>query len=60
VNKTGIDESIFPQSMLVDYVRVYECAKSPKTGAGCETIDGSVDVTLGKIAPEIMSLDSAI
>ncbi|WP_350998791.1 glycoside hydrolase family 16 protein [Shewanella sp. TB7-MNA-CIBAN-0143] len=60
VNKTGIDESIFPQSMLVDYVRVYECAKSPKTGAGCETIDGSVDVTLGKIAPEIMSLDSAL
>lgn len=51
VNDTGIDTSVFPQSMLVDYVRVYECAESPTTGAGCETIDESVQVVVGHTPP---------
>eukprot|EP00581_Thalassiosira_minuscula_P035329 CAMPEP_0184449838 /NCGR_PEP_ID=MMETSP0740-20130409/5359_1 /TAXON_ID=385413 /ORGANISM="Thalassiosira miniscula, Strain CCMP1093" /LENGTH=682 /DNA_ID=CAMNT_0026820019 /DNA_START=54 /DNA_END=2098 /DNA_ORIENTATION=+ len=41
VNNLGIDETAFAgegQSMVVDYVRVYECAADPLTGAGCETI----------------------
>jgi beta-glucanase (GH16 family) len=38
VNEKGIDESVFPQSLDIDYVRVYECSVSPKTGAGCEAI----------------------
>ncbi|AZG73902.1 glycoside hydrolase family 16 protein [Shewanella livingstonensis] len=54
VNNTGIDESVFPQSMLVDYVRVYQCAHSPSTGAGCETIDSNVEPITGKSAPNIV------
>lgn len=27
----------FPQEMIVDYVRVYECASNPTTGIGCGT-----------------------
>ena len=34
--------------MLVDYVRVYECAQSPKTGAGCETINENAVIVKGK------------
>tara|TARA_R110002124_G_scaffold5344_10_gene33588 strand:+ start:14047 stop:15123 length:1077 start_codon:yes stop_codon:yes gene_type:complete len=54
VNNTGIDESVFPQSMLVDYVRVYQCAISPSSGAGCETIDNSVVSVTGKKMPDIV------
>ena len=36
------DSSTFPQEMLVDYVRVYECASDPATGHGCGTKDPSV------------------
>lgn len=40
VNDTGINESIFPQEMLVDYVRVFQCRKDPETGKGCGSSDG--------------------
>ncbi len=30
-------ETTFPQEMIVDYVRVYECAANPSTGVGCGT-----------------------
>lgn len=43
-NRTGIDEDAFPQTMLVDYVRVYRCNTSPDTGRGCATI--GADATL--------------
>jgi beta-glucanase (GH16 family) len=43
VNEKGIDESVFPQSLDIDYVRVYQCSVSPKTGEGCEAIsEGAV------------------
>ncbi len=29
------DKTTFPQEMLVDYVRVYECSTSPDDGKGC-------------------------
>ncbi len=40
VNELGIDETAFTdgQTYEIDYVRVYECAANPLTGAGCETI----------------------
>lgn len=38
VNETGIDEAAFPQTLLVDYVRVYQCSGSPQTGAGCPVV----------------------
>lgn len=38
VNETGIDERAFPQTLLVDWVRVYQCGADPVTGRGCATI----------------------
>lgn len=35
--------TVFPQTLEIDYVRVYECANSnPSTGRGCGTADASV------------------
>ena len=39
VNDKGINEAVFPQEMVVDYVRVYECVADPATGRGCATRD---------------------
>lgn len=36
------DDTTFPQEMVVDYVRVYECAADPATGHGCGTKDPGV------------------
>jgi hypothetical protein len=49
----GIDYSKFPQAFEVDYVRVYECSRSPQTGKGCATIDPNVQVTPGSRPPEV-------
>ena len=38
VNAGGIDESAFPQTLLVDYVRVYQCLPARADGLGCATI----------------------
>ena len=38
-NNKGIDESIFPQRLQIDYVRVYQCNASQVNGSGCETIN---------------------
>ncbi len=51
VNDKGIDESVFPQSLEIDYVRVYECSISPLTGAGCETMGDEAILVAGKQAP---------
>lgn len=32
----------FPQSMEVNYVRVYECSADPETGKGCATVDPDI------------------
>ena len=48
VNQKGIDESIFPQSMLIDYVRVYECSADPETGRGCAKINANAKLVKGK------------
>ncbi|WP_353958573.1 glycoside hydrolase family 16 protein [Thalassotalea ponticola] len=39
VNNKGIDNSVFPQQMRVDYVRVYQCSIDPETGKGCAQIN---------------------
>lgn len=51
VNDTGIDESIFPQTMLVDYVRVFECRKDLETGRGCGSSDGDFTANPGVPPP---------
>lgn len=34
-NRGGIDRAAYPQTLLVDYVRVYRCLSLPATGRGC-------------------------
>lgn len=53
VNEKGIDESIFPQSLDIDYVRVYECSVSPETGEGCEAIGEDAGLVEGYKAPAL-------
>jgi beta-glucanase (GH16 family) len=53
VNEKGIDDSVFPQSLEIDYVRVYECAVSPSTGAGCEAISDDAALVEGHQAPAL-------
>ncbi|NGN99872.1 glycoside hydrolase family 16 protein [Grimontia sp. S25] len=53
-NEGGIDPSIFPQTMEVDYVRVYECSKDRVTGKGCATVQDTAQFIAGTPAPEII------
>ncbi len=42
------DATVFPQEMVVDYVRVYECGVSPSDGKGCATSEPSATLVAGK------------
>lgn len=53
VNEKGIDDSVFPQSFAIDYIRVYQCSVSPSTGAGCETLGDDATLVTGKQAPAL-------
>ncbi|WDE14561.1 family 16 glycosylhydrolase [Thalassomonas haliotis] len=53
VNDTGIDESAFPQTLAIDYVRVYECSVSPDTGAGCATVAEDAELVEGHQPPQL-------
>ncbi len=46
------DSTVFPQEMLVDYVRVYECSASPGDGKGCGTVAPTATLVAGKQPPE--------
>jgi beta-glucanase (GH16 family) len=35
-NEGGVDESVFPQTFTVDWVRVYDCPSDPETMTGCK------------------------
>ncbi|MDZ7925103.1 MAG: family 16 glycosylhydrolase [Marinagarivorans sp.] len=50
-NNKGIDASVFPQEMLVDYVRVYQCTANPITGKGCATRDSNFEANPGNTPP---------
>lgn len=52
VNDTGIDESVFPQEMQIDYVRVYQCTKDMETGKGCASRDDDFDANPGVTPPQ--------
>ena len=49
----GIDPAAFEngQTYEIDYVRVYECASDPLTGAGCETIRNNYKVEASEDTP---------
>ncbi|WP_331344836.1 glycoside hydrolase family 16 protein [Cellvibrio sp. UBA7661] len=57
VNNKGVDESVFPQKMLVDWVRVYECTGSPTTGKGCATISPDAEIVEGHQRPVIGAVE---
>ncbi|MCW8092181.1 glycoside hydrolase family 16 protein [Alteromonas sp. ASW11-130] len=52
-NNGGIDETAFPQTLEVDYVRVYECSVNPSNGQGCATIGDSPVIVEGHQPPVI-------
>jgi beta-glucanase (GH16 family) len=53
-NNGGIDPAAFAdsQAYVIDYVRVYECASDPMTGAGCETIRNGYKVEASDEVPD--------
>lgn len=51
VNDTGIDESVFPQEYLIDYVRVYQCTEDFASGRGCASSDGEFVHNPGIVPP---------
>lgn len=51
VNAGGIDASVFPQELTIDYVRVYECSVDPESGDGCDTIGDDYELVSGHQPP---------
>ncbi len=47
------DTTVFPQEMLVDYVRVYQCGISPEDGTGCGTDGPAANQIAGNQPPEL-------
>ncbi len=47
------DTTVFPQEMLVDYVRVYQCGDSLEDGKGCGTSDVTPNLVAGNQPPEL-------
>jgi len=48
------DETTFPQQMIVDYVRVYQCSVDSETGKGCATnVNPDIEPLPGVPAPEV-------
>jgi len=53
VNEKGIDDSVFPQRLTIDYVRVYQCKLDSETGKGCAAIGSNAKLVLGHQVPDI-------
>ncbi len=51
VNAGGIDPSVFPQELVVDHVRVYECSVDPESGDGCDSTDDDFELVPGNPPP---------
>ncbi|MGY5450402.1 family 16 glycosylhydrolase [Agarivorans sp. MS3-6] len=56
-NDTGVDSSVFPQNLSIDYVRVYQCSVDRSTGRGCATISNDAALVEGYLAPELSVAD---
>jgi beta-glucanase (GH16 family) len=56
-NHGGIDSSVFPQTLLVDYVRVYQCSKDLETGKGCAAVSPQAKMVEGQKPPKILKSD---
>lgn len=58
-NEKGIDSEIFPKTMLVDYVKVYRCAKDRWKGKGCSSVSDEAVMLKGQTAPKILVADDS-
>jgi beta-glucanase (GH16 family) len=58
-NGKGIDESIFPQTLAIDYVRVYRCSVDRWKGKGCAAVSENAKFVEGQIPPVILSQDDS-
>lgn len=52
VNAKGVDRKAFPQTFLVDWVRVYRCGAGSDDGRGCATIDPAAPLVRPKPGDE--------
>lgn len=51
VNDGGIDPSVFPQELVIEHVRVYQCSVDPESGDGCDTIGDDYELVPGHQPP---------
>lgn len=58
-NETGVDESIFPATMLVDSVKVYRCSVDRWKGKGCSASAQQATLVKGHQAPAILAQDAS-
>ncbi|MEH6453617.1 MAG: glycoside hydrolase family 16 protein [Psychromonas sp.] len=58
-NDKGIDASVFPQTLAVDYVRVYRCSADRWKGKGCASISENAEIVKGHAVPAILSQDDS-
>ena len=52
VNAKGIERKAYPQTFLVDYVRVYRCSSGRDDGHGCATVDAGAQLVRPKPGDE--------
>ncbi|WP_369434636.1 glycoside hydrolase family 16 protein [Psychromonas sp. MME1] len=53
-NDGGIDSSVFPQTLAIDYVRVYRCSADRWKGKGCAAVSEEAKLVEGTPEPEIL------
>lgn len=56
-NEKGINPDIFPQTMLVDYVKVYRCSADRWKGKGCSATSEQATLVKGNQPPAILIED---
>ena len=56
-NNGGVDSSVFPQTLAVDYVRVYRCTADSLKGKGCATVSDQAKQVQGTPEPKILIRD---
>lgn len=58
-NEGGINESVFPQTLAVDYVRVYRCSADRWKGKGCASTSETAKLVAGHTVPVILAADDS-